>query len=448
MFVETYDNGINGNYLILESDSCSDGSYKSRMIVENHIPSFLDCNISRADGKEKYIYDITSKVSLYSLYEKKEMDHGFICSLISALASGPEAANEYLLPCEHLLFDPAHIYVDTGSGRILWCYYPGSETLLKDGMNHLAEYILEKADHTDDAATKIAYELYKQIVNEDYTFRKLIFDTQIRSEGDKEEDENFIIREEDDFYLPDEDDMPEIPMFGKMIIGVCAGILIIISGVILTAVLYKSKVLIDLFNLREMQIFICLTGAMSVLLPVLVLLKWVIKVVKFRKRLENAEKDIEDIYFYTSNDRIQNSDTGRLEKESVIFTKKLVPVPGIIPEKTIGDTVKLVDENSCENEGNVRRLVSFSGKNFIELKIDKNPFVIGKKNSLCDGVIIKDDVSRVHAKLEYEDGTYYISDLNSTNGTFVNGCRLKINNKMRLSENDEIKFGQELYYFR
>ena len=149
MFIESYDYGINGNYMILDDseggspgtapgeDSGENGTesgsenrdastgYIPRMLVENHIPSFLECSIIHSDGRERYIYDITSRTSVTDMYEHTRMDHRFLLSFIDAVASVLENAEEYLLPCEHIIFDPGYIYVDRGTDMISWCYYPG-----------------------------------------------------------------------------------------------------------------------------------------------------------------------------------------------------------------------------------------------------------------------------------------------------------------------------------
>jgi hypothetical protein len=52
-------------------------------------------------------------------------------------------------------------------------------------------------------------------------------------------------------------------------------------------------------------------------------------------------------------------------------------------------------------------------------------------------------VSRTHALLQYDDGNegIYITDLSSTNGTFVNGIRLPANARTRLRDGDELQLG-------
>jgi pSer/pThr/pTyr-binding forkhead associated (FHA) protein len=56
--------------------------------------------------------------------------------------------------------------------------------------------------------------------------------------------------------------------------------------------------------------------------------------------------------------------------------------------------------------------------------IDKVPFVIGRGET-ADWQIDSFRVSREHATIECQEGEYSIRDLNSTNGTFVNGTRVQ-----------------------
>jgi len=292
LFIERYDSGISGNNLILESETINNVGYKSRMLMENDIPDFLPCTIIKSDGRDEYVYDITSLVSLHDLYECEEMDHKFLCCLINGIAGGLESAEEYLLPAEHLLYDPRHIYVDRDRRKILWCYYPGSYTTLAEGMNELAEYILTKADHKDDAAVSLAYGLYKQVVNEDYTLRRLVTQSNPMTEpvtGDETGEDIIKIDDMGDFMIPDEGDAPTIPSSGKIIIGVCILVLLFVSAFTFTASLYCGDSMRTLMEMTEMKLCLTLTGAMAVMLPLLIISKWYKLYRKFRKSLDEAE---------------------------------------------------------------------------------------------------------------------------------------------------------------
>jgi hypothetical protein len=66
--------------------------------------------------------------------------------------------------------------------------------------------------------------------------------------------------------------------------------------------------------------------------------------------------------------------------------------------------------------------------------------VIGRSSDL-DMVLVEDMVSRKHAKIATMAGQVVIQDLGSTNGTFVNGEKIK---KVRLKEGDRILIGTSI----
>jgi hypothetical protein len=66
--------------------------------------------------------------------------------------------------------------------------------------------------------------------------------------------------------------------------------------------------------------------------------------------------------------------------------------------------------------------------------------VIGRSSEL-DMVLVEDMVSRQHAKIAANSGQVVIQDLGSTNGTFVNGEKIK---KVRLKEGDRILIGTSI----
>ena len=57
-------------------------------------------------------------------------------------------------------------------------------------------------------------------------------------------------------------------------------------------------------------------------------------------------------------------------------------------------------------------------------------------------------VSRLHAKLEREGTEYYITDLNSTNGTKINGSLLEANERKQIQIGDELDFAGILFRFQ
>lgn len=82
-----------------------------------------------------------------------------------------------------------------------------------------------------------------------------------------------------------------------------------------------------------------------------------------------------------------------------------------------------------------------------DIYIDREEFFLGKNKQQANGIINARGISRLHARIIREEDTYYIEDLNSTNGTYLNETPLEYHQKMELCKDDHIRFGREEYVF-
>jgi len=82
-----------------------------------------------------------------------------------------------------------------------------------------------------------------------------------------------------------------------------------------------------------------------------------------------------------------------------------------------------------------------------EIIITEYPFFVGKLKNNVDYCLEKDVVSRFHAKITKEMEQYYITDLNSTNGTFVNREVVETYQRKEIKFGDEIAFANIKYWF-
>jgi pSer/pThr/pTyr-binding forkhead associated (FHA) protein len=74
----------------------------------------------------------------------------------------------------------------------------------------------------------------------------------------------------------------------------------------------------------------------------------------------------------------------------------------------------------------------------LEVGIDRERIVIGRGRK-ADLALAEATISRAHAVLGFDGEGFYVEDLGSTNGTMVNGARVK---KHRLKHDDEIQMGK------
>ena len=72
------------------------------------------------------------------------------------------------------------------------------------------------------------------------------------------------------------------------------------------------------------------------------------------------------------------------------------------------------------------------------ISIAENPFLIGRQSD--NHLVLRDNrVSRNHARIIYDGGTYYLEDLSSRHGTYLNGTQVK--ELVKLTSADMIGFG-------
>lgn len=91
-----------------------------------------------------------------------------------------------------------------------------------------------------------------------------------------------------------------------------------------------------------------------------------------------------------------------------------------------------------------------SGQSGAEQYALKEPIKIGRDEKTNDIVIPHDTVSSQHATIEFKDGVFYLRDLRSMNGTFVNGKMFSDREAIRevpLKNRDRIRFDASEFEF-
>lgn len=73
---------------------------------------------------------------------------------------------------------------------------------------------------------------------------------------------------------------------------------------------------------------------------------------------------------------------------------------------------------------------------------------VGKLKGRVSIELTDSSVSRIHARLQASEGGIRVLDLNSRNGTIVNGKKLSPNESASLREGDVIQFGRERFALR
>ena len=453
-----YKRDMNHNYLILHGEEVPDtDSYQVRMLVGNGMPSLLKCRLQGIDGNFLIYYDITSKQSVASMYETKKMGLEDLRLIFGGFVQAMEEMAEYLMNPGQLLVQPEYMYLDVEKKKLYFCCMPGKAGDVREDFRVLTEYILPKIDHEDGDAVILGYGVYRRALEDTFHLEyvkeeiykgrdsreKRIPESCKEKEIDKEKgqfreqyenqsgDSPWEMETSNPFENRDREDEKKSPVsLRKKILFSLLGafVLIITAGAAV------------LGFLPGLQAGVILSGCA-------VFLGTGMLVYRFRKKHKGSvEKK-------RGRQEMQRDPIWKTEQEEEngwqpqMSAEEEMSVPQTLEEepkaKDFGETVVL-------SAGVVRgpaTLVSREPGELATIYLQEDMTVIGKMETAVDAVIDLPTVSRIHAKIRRRDQEYYLSDLNSRNGTAVNGRLLKEGEDYQLQNEDEVDFAQARYVF-
>lgn len=126
------------------------------------------------------------------------------------------------------------------------------------------------------------------------------------------------------------------------------------------------------------------------------------------------------------------------EKFKWPWVKEMTAQPRPLPAYA-GEKLFAYGGKGCVLHGKTKGLPMFTPAAF--------PFLVGSLEFAVDGYIGDVTVSRFHAQLEKKEDGYYVKDLDSTHGTYVNGERIIPQTAVPVSDGDEIRFGKAAFAF-
>lgn len=460
-----YKRDMNHNYLILTGEEAIDtDSYQVRMIVANAVPDLLSCRIQGIDGKFMVYYDVTSRHSVAALFEEKKIGMEELQVILSGFIQVMEAMSEYLLnPCQ-LILDPEYIYMDAEKKNIRFCYLPGFHGEIQKQFQNLAEYILPRLEHEDGKAVMLGYGVYRRALEDSFHLEHIKEELYKVSNSDAEEFSSYEKKSSSvsEREKPDAEDKQEelwqaenwerepVPEKKKKADGTRIRDIwkkVLIFGAVLLGLLgitmgmatgYLPRISTELF-------LFAVLGGMILGMLCYVLVKKISGKKKEKKETEgsvNAEK-----YREKESLRAEAQEFPEQELQERFFTEKEKDrKKKEQPEETeegCEETIVL----SSEAVKGPAALVSHEPGELATIYLDRDITVIGKLETAADAVINMPTVSRIHAKIRKRDGEYYLTDLNSRNGTSVNGQILKTGEDHLLENEDEVDFAQARYVF-
>ncbi len=155
-------------YLVFETEYIDENEYIIQMALQGNLPSLLPLSISTIDGKKILRADVTGCTDIASRYRAVQMTGGDIRKILMAVYDVIRKLPGYLLDPGDLCLEPEYVFLGPDGDEILLTYIPHFSESGTDTLPVLAEFFLKKLDHCDSAAAGLAYGLFDRVQSENY----------------------------------------------------------------------------------------------------------------------------------------------------------------------------------------------------------------------------------------------------------------------------------------
>ncbi len=457
-------------------------NYQLEMLANNRINGLLKSEVFRLNGEIHLLYDITSLVPIKKLFERKKFSrkdfHYFIKQIIEVLG----AMERYLLDSGGIVFDSAYIFADPQNLELGYTYLPTKErTQSLDSLkNFLLDAIINEIrfiDEPSDNFIQRLIEILKDPGFEESSLKRYLNETDkvksvpvhnIRVKPDlpkKEVDTKLSLQQIEAQKTLDVVKIKKLCYPAKsyiVLLSVIGTLILFCVALVLSGILSPGNPdsLLSLFG------FILIGGAVTYL----VYSKLFTPDKKTERIIEEKNKGL-----YTGKEYVnkafnipihRSTDTysgPTVKKDAIpISMKKPFSVSGQIglftAENEISVTgpfhnnarnIQIQDRTVILNAGNfnhpyLKRMLGNSTETII---IKQFPFMMGRLEGQVDYCINNPAVGKLHAEITKTNESYFISDMNSINGTIINGERIEPTKKSIIRNGDRISLGNEEFLF-
>ena len=429
------------NYL--KSEPVGEVDYIVGMFAHNDIPAFVPVSFKSLNLENYFCYNMNGLIPINQSFEMNKLTTDRIEAFLRSIIKAAKSMEEFLLPFDRLITDEAYIYESLGKkDEFHWIYgiESGSCTFTR-----LFERLLDRVDYKDDSAVKMIYSLYqaakesegmqgvstggslqriREKAEEILSAPHMSLDMRARELIRAENERNSIKRLKGiETGTGDKACSKEIEAADSM------------------ARRYRAEA--ESKKSRSQRVDIEDTPKAKLSL--------------FKQR-QNEEKSDKTMFVKSKLKKVWdylNADIGSKPE-------KLVDLQAV-GENELSYNVREVKQPKIEASDNADEATTLltgamisngiyclkpEDTNEDNILLTEFPFFIGKSGDKTHHTIEDSTVSRFHARIDREEEELWLTDLNSTNGTFLNGIRLMPFGRMRVNKGDSIVISRKRYEFK
>lgn len=389
-----YKRRLNDSYEIICLENGELALHELEMLRRNQIDTLLPVEFMIEDGDCQFWYQITGLQSLSTLIKTGHFGLEGLKTLISGLKKTVGYLENYLL--RESAMNLNQIYFSLDGKRVYFSYCPfyetcKEETPLKDQVIEVLEKLVKDADYSNKEYVAMLFGAYEELSMENGSILNLSIE---------EKQEPLLLEPETEDLVDKKEDYENKPYVS-------------IETIDESRKMEPEKTMDNFFDRMKTKISRA-------------------AVEKVKDEMWNAKKLTRR---YT-------------DFKNVRFTEPEYIEPSQIrehPTEYLGKSSKEGEYDDTKTEA----LLKIRGEHEkeTEVMLTKERLILGKKGGYAD-IILKDPtVSRMHALIEKREEGYVLEDLNSLNGTYINGKLVVMKQQMTLNDSDEIRIGNTALTF-
>ena len=429
------------NYL--KSEPVGEVDYIVGMFAHNDIPAFVPVSFKSLNLENYFCYNMNGLIPINQSFEMNKLTADRIEAFLRSIIKAAKSMEEFLLPFDRLITDEAYIYESLGKkDEFHWIYgiESGSCTFTR-----LFERLLDRVDYKDDSAVKMIYSLY-QAAKESEGMQGVSTGGSLQRIREKAEEilsaphMSLDMRARE--IIRAENERNSIKKLKGIETGTgdkaCSKE---IEGADSMARRYRAEA--ESKKSRSQRVDIEDTPKAKISL--------------FKQR-QNEEKSDKTMFVKSKLKKVWdylNADIGSKPEKLVdlqavgenelSYNVREVKQPKIEASDNVGEATTLLTGAMISNGIYCLKPEDTNEDNIL---LTEFPFFIGKSGDKTHHTIEDSTVSRFHARIDREEEELWLTDLNSTNGTFLNGIRLMPFGRMRVNKGDSIVISRKRYEFK
>lgn len=408
-------------YMIIEKEESDREEiciYEENLLNQNTIQGLLSLKIEGMGNKLNYYYDIWHKQPLKGCVLEYNLTSTRIKQLLKDIVSLIKRLEAYLLEPDSLRLSEDSIFVCDDGQHFEFAYVPGSKNNFDEQMLALVEWLMGHINHEDKEAVTLVYGLYKGL-NDKKPVTELI-DKLDEKDNRRSEHEKIrriqAVREPELKERQEEKRAQENTTESEISVKFLVITSIAAAGAMAAAIILNQALRIQV---KRMTGFILPAFILPALTAAMGIAAVSVAVIYYKKQKADEDED-----FWAPHDIPEAVKQIRQNETTLLYVEEDMQTRLLQQDKLI-----LKGHGICPET----------------VYVSAFPFVIGKQHEDVQFALERDVVSRRHARLDKNKDGYFITDLNSTNGTFLNSRPLAPQTAYPLKNGDVLQLADVLF---